>query len=163
MSRTVKIVLGVAALGGMGLGGLFLFVLSEGPRMKVQPHVRAFQRVAPLPPAGSVSSTPSPFPSALLTAAAPLPPQTPENLLRGKAYYELFCLFCHGEKGKGDGPVGQSYHPAPADLAGATTRLHLPALHVAMLTGTGHSPVLEQVVPAPHRPFLVLYIRSLGR
>ena len=33
-------------------------------------------------------------------------------------------------------------------------------LFQAMLTGPGHQPVLERVVPPEHRPYLVLYVRQ---
>jgi mono/diheme cytochrome c family protein len=35
----------------------------------------------------------------------------------GKATYQSLCISCHGESGKGDGPVGQYLTPKPADLA----------------------------------------------
>jgi mono/diheme cytochrome c family protein len=33
---------------------------------------------------------------------------TSESLNRGKAEYETFCLVCHGETGKGDGPISST-------------------------------------------------------
>ena len=35
----------------------------------------------------------------------------------GKAPYTTNCLSCHGETGKGDGPVGQVLQPPPRDFA----------------------------------------------
>ena len=35
---------------------------------------------------------------------------------RGRVYYNYYCVFCHGDNGQGDGPVGYSYMPAPTDL-----------------------------------------------
>jgi len=32
----------------------------------------------------------------------------------------------------------------------------------AMLTGTGHEPVLQRVVPPPYRWYLVLYVRQFN-
>ncbi len=32
---------------------------------------------------------------------------SPESLARGKEMYDLHCLVCHGEQGRGDGPVGK--------------------------------------------------------
>ena len=34
---------------------------------------------------------------------------TPENIEAGKAQYERYCQHCHGEAGKGDGPVAKMY------------------------------------------------------
>jgi len=36
---------------------------------------------------------------------------------KGKALYEKQCLFCHGAQGHGDGVMGKSLTPPPADLA----------------------------------------------
>jgi len=34
----------------------------------------------------------------------------------GKATFGMFCTSCHGESGKGDGPVGAVLNPHPRDL-----------------------------------------------
>jgi cytochrome c len=36
---------------------------------------------------------------------------------RGKRVYERNCLACHGDKGRGDGPVAHTQELRPADLA----------------------------------------------
>ena len=44
-------------------------------------------------------------------------PATPESVARGKNFYEIHCLVCHGEQGLGDGPVGEKFvDPSPVDL-----------------------------------------------
>ncbi len=35
----------------------------------------------------------------------------------GKTTYTMFCSSCHGDAGKGDGPVGAVLKPPPRDLA----------------------------------------------
>jgi mono/diheme cytochrome c family protein len=35
----------------------------------------------------------------------------------GKTTYTMFCSSCHGDSGKGDGPVGAVLNPAPRDLS----------------------------------------------
>jgi mono/diheme cytochrome c family protein len=35
----------------------------------------------------------------------------------GKMTYTMFCSSCHGESGKGDGPVGAVLNPPPRDLS----------------------------------------------
>jgi len=74
------------------------------------------------------------------------------------------CLACHGEDGHGDGPVGDSYMPVPADLHRESVRRMADGeLLLAMLTGTGHAPVLERVVNPDHRWYLVTFTRWLAR
>lgn len=155
MKRLTKLVLGAGGLGGIVAGGLFAYALYDGPRMKVQPHFRAYQSVMALPPPGSV---PAEEPSRVPGQVSAKAPATGSSE-RGAVYYGYFCLPCHGADGRG-GPVGESYHPAPPDL----TRLQLApaALHAAMLAGIGHEPVLERVVRTEYRWDLVAFVRTLA-
>jgi mono/diheme cytochrome c family protein len=41
---------------------------------------------------------------------------SPESLARGEAMYEVHCLLCHGDQGRGDGLVGLKFLVAPMDL-----------------------------------------------
>jgi mono/diheme cytochrome c family protein len=150
----------VLILAGFGVA---LYLVFSGPRMTVQPSVRAFERLAPLPPEGIVpAGAPEPPPLPDDSAKNPLE-DTPANRARGAVYYQYYCTFCHGQQGDGHGPVGESYVPVPTDLrqpqVQAMSDGHLVR---AMLTGTGHEPVLERVVPEQHRWYLVLYVRALG-
>jgi mono/diheme cytochrome c family protein len=168
--------------------GVFTSLIMTGPEMKSQPNIRAYQARVPLPPAGVVPvSAPGTahdveptagLPSSAEAAALQNPLRaTPENLTRGRTYYQYYCLACHGEAGDGNGPVGQSFLPPPADLRSAKLRsLKDGELLRAMFTGVGHQPeaatqarapvphepsVLEYIVLPEHRWYLVLYIRSL--
>ncbi len=48
-----------------------------------------------------------------------------ELIAAGQAIYEVHCVPCHGETGKGDGPLGLTLNPKPADLT-----LHaIPGVH----------------------------------
>ena len=145
--------------------GTALYLLFTGPQMLVQPHVRAYQARMPLMPTGAVpreARAPLPSPAAAVTLTNPLP-ATAANLDRGRTYYGYYCLACHGAGGAGDGPVGQSYTPVPADLRSYRVQTQADGqLLRAMLTGPGHAPVLERVVPPDYRWYLVLYVRSLA-
>lgn len=48
--------------------------------------------------------------------ANPIPPNA-GSIAAGKAVYEVHCVPCHGETGKGDGPLGVVLNPRPADLS----------------------------------------------
>ena len=46
----------------------------------------------------------------------PIPPN-PDSVAIGRPLYLANCLPCHGPAGKGDGPVGLTLNPRPADLS----------------------------------------------
>lgn len=144
---------------------VFGWILVRGPRMTVQHHVREFQMVLPGPAQGSVSvkSVAEPAPTEDEAKGMRGPAATPALLAQGRVYYGYYCLFCHGAAGAGDGPVGDSYVPRPADLRRPSVGAHPDGeLLRRMLKGTGHEPVLERVVPQRHRWPLVAYLRSLN-
>lgn len=158
-----KLVILLLVIPPVLLAAVFAYVLFKGPRMTVQHHFRDYQRVAPPPPPGTVSVTQVAPPTATESAALKNPLQpTPPNLAAGKVYYQYYCVFCHGETGAGNGPVGQSYIPVPTDLRLAKVGSYGDGeLLRRMLTGIGHEPVLERVVPPEHRWHLMLYVRRL--
>jgi mono/diheme cytochrome c family protein len=58
-----------------------------------------------------MSGVPAPYNS----LSNPLP-RTRETVNRGAAIYDQNCASCHGKTGAGDGPVGQTLSPPPANL-----------------------------------------------
>jgi hypothetical protein len=148
------------------LVGMMLCLTSCGPRMYDQASIRPYSREMPAMPAGTTPSKGRSVTLALKaseTSKNPLP-ATKENIGDGRIYYGYYCLMCHGEKGDGDGPVGQSYIPKPADLSSpAVKALSDGQLYRKMLTGVGHDPVMiETVLPDHHWP-LVLYVRTFAK
>jgi len=157
VKRRTYLLLALAVVG-LAVAGYLLFV---GPRMYQQPHLRAFQaELPPMPPGVVPVADPLPkLPSAeeARTLANPVP-DTAESRTRGKVYYEYYCVFCHGAKGDGNSPVGESYVPKPADLRTAKVRAYSDGQYLrAMLTGVGHDPVLERTVNPDHWWRLVRY------
>jgi cytochrome c1 len=157
-----KIIILLLVIPPLLLGAIFGYVLYKGPRMTVQHHFREYQMNLPPPVAGSVTVR-RPDPSAAEAVQLTPPLQASgANLARGKVYYQYYCVFCHGDTGAGNGPVGQSYTPVPTDLRTAKIAGYSDKdLLRTMLTGVGHEPVLERVVPTEHRWYLVLFVRSL--
>lgn len=139
----LAIVIALAGLAGLGWG---LFV---GPRMYVQPNLRAYDAAMPGSPQGSVPITDAwpALPSAeqAATVANPLfvdRSPTAADYARGKTYYTYYCAFCHGQNGDGRAaPVAESFVPFPPDLRSAKLKSYSDGqLLRAMLTGPGHQP-----------------------
>ena len=95
-----------------------------------QPSAKPQESPAPPPPAGSVpivggETVPAPttergmFEAKDAAASLPNPvPASAESIARGEYFYGVNCFVCHGETGRGDGPVGQKFiDPSPVDLS----------------------------------------------
>jgi hypothetical protein len=161
--RWVKLGFFFAAVGGLVVGSLFLYELARGPRMRDQIHLSTFEAMMPLPPAGSVPVNPGVTMEVDENLTNPLPASA-AALERGRIYYQYYCLFCHGENGFGDGPVGQSYMPVPTDLHQPKIQAYTDGrLLRAMLFGIGHEPILPRIVRPEHRWHLLLYVREIGK
>ena len=148
------------------VGGLTVaYLLFTGPRMYAQPNIRQFQAEMPITPPDTIPVNnvfePLPAKEQAQKLANPLT-KTPENIAKGKVYYGYYCVFCHGDKGDGFGPVGYSYVPAPSDLRTAKVRsMSDGEILYAMLTGTGHAPMLQRIIPSEYWWYLVLYVRQI--
>jgi len=84
-----------------------------------QPSHKAQEEEAPAQPEGIVPTTGKPLHIVEREDAEKLKnpvPVTEESLERGKDRYNIYCATCHGDTGKGDGPVGLKYAP-PTDLS----------------------------------------------
>lgn len=57
-----------------------------------------------------------PVPAEYANLVNPLPP-TAETIQAGEQLFLLNCASCHGDTGKGDGPVSSALTPKPSDLA----------------------------------------------
>jgi hypothetical protein len=161
-----KIFLITLALIFFGTAAVIAYLLFTGPRMFVQPNTRPFQMVTPVTTADSIPAvnlyTTLPDESQAEKLKNPLT-STPENFAKGKVYYSYYCAFCHGDKGDGFGPVGYSYVPAPSDLRTPKVQSQSDGrLLLSMMTGTGHSPMLERIVLPEYHWYLVLYLRQLA-
>lgn len=150
------------------IGGLtIIYLLFTGPRMFAQPNIRQFQASMPVTPANTipVKNVFEPLPSKEQAQKLTNPLETNEtNIAKGKVYYEYYCAFCHGEKGDGFGPVGYSYIPVPADLRSPKVKAMSDGdLLYSMLTGTGHAPMLQRIIPSEYRWYLVLYVKQFEK
>lgn len=93
-------------------------------------------------------------------------PANPETLAAAKGDYEQYCLPCHGLSGKGDGPIGLTLNPRPADLtlhaeAGAHTDGQL-FYWISQGYPDSAMPAFEEYLSEEQRWSLVNYIHTLA-
>lgn len=146
-----------AVILGLVVVGVIVSLLFSGPRMEHHPSLEAYEAELNQPPEDAVPYGKETFDPAEVS----LPEANSKNMSSGKVYYDYYCVFCHGENGKGHGPVGQSYVPEPANLNVDSIRNYNKIeLYQAIFKGTGHEPVLERVVKPEHRRYIMMYIRN---
>lgn len=88
---------------------------------------------------------------------------TKETLKEGKAYYEIFCDHCHGEKGDGNGPlVSLGVYPAqPPSYTGAAKDLTPGEIYHAIYYGKGVMGSHASQISEDKRWKIVMYVESL--
>jgi len=96
--------------------------------MRHQRSIKPYSQPARPPVPGTVPVTgaePDSIPAAVAERLANPRTRTAESLNRGKWVYATYCLVCHGDGGKGDGPVSATVggpFPGIRDLTDALSR-----------------------------------------
>jgi mono/diheme cytochrome c family protein len=92
-------------------------------------------------------------------------PLTMENLQRGKALYDVYCIACHGPKGEGDGPVtGPKRIGAPPSLhTDQALQYRDGTIFHVIDRGVGQMPPYGHLLDREERWQVVHYVRALQR
>jgi mono/diheme cytochrome c family protein len=92
-------------------------------------------------------------------------PVSESSIVSGRALYREYCITCHGERGRGNGPSAAGLDPPPADLV-----LHVPQhtdgeLFYMISRGVPNSamPAWRSVLTDRARWEIVHYLRDLAR
>ncbi|MFI5153490.1 MAG: c-type cytochrome [Chitinophagales bacterium] len=81
-----------------------------------------------------------------------------------KKLYTSYCVPCHGDKGKGDGPAAPGLNPRPADHSSATVQSESDgALFWKLSEGHMPMPSYKNAFSEQQRWGLVNYIRTLAK
>lgn len=98
---------------------------------------------------------------AMVTLVNPVP-ATAESIDRGRYFYEINCLVCHGSEGRGDGPVGQKFvEKAPVDLNDAYTQDQADGqIYFTLTRGRALMPFYRDALNPEERWDLVNYVKS---
>jgi mono/diheme cytochrome c family protein len=93
-------------------------------------------------------------------------PLSPESIAAGQELFSTNCAACHGETGQGDGPVGVTLNPRPADLTQhAVVGIHTDAQLFEWITNGfpgSRMPGFKSALSDTERWQLVNFIRSLA-
>lgn len=117
----------------------------EGPRMK--------------PPAKAVP----------IQGEAVIPEELPRNpvpadqtsLQRGQILYQAHCELCHGERGRGDGPLADYFSRTPENLGGAEAAAEFDgSVFLAIQNGFGEMPALSENLTVRERWDIINFIRT---
>jgi len=159
------------AAGVLFLGFPALFALSGCEKldrnMYDNPAFRPQEEPVRLPPGASVPTkglehTPKPGTPEAMALKNP-EKMTEFSLLTGKELYGIYCAPCHGESGKGDGPIAKKFVPTPADISATGHGSHHPEgeLFAVVTHGKNGMPPFRSDLAAKERWLVVGYLRTL--
>jgi mono/diheme cytochrome c family protein len=103
--------------------------------------------------------------SAGANLVSPLNSTEPSVVTRGRAVYLTYCAQCHGYKYDGNGTVGQSFHPLPADLRSPKVQSKVNGeLFKSVSYGVpgGRQPALHTTITIDDRWHVIAFVKSLG-
>jgi mono/diheme cytochrome c family protein len=130
------------------------------------PAFRPQEEPVRLPPAGSVPTKGlehTPKPGTPEAAALKNPEKVTEfSLLTGKELFGIYCAPCHGESGKGDGPVAKKFVPTPVDISDSGFGDAPEGLLFAIVThGENGMPPFRSDLTAKERWLVVAWLKTL--
>lgn len=83
--------------------------------------------------------------------------------VNGRMFFQTKCVVCHGQTGRGDGPLSELVYPHPVNLAGQKTQAKSDAelKNIISRTETGPMSIWNGTFSDEEITALVAYIRSL--
>jgi len=134
-------------------------------RMRDDEAVQAYNQPFPkmpkqtIPIEGGIWIEREAVPSDLANAA----PQTAETVALGAERYGFYCIQCHGPRLDGNGTVGQSFSPLPANLKDQTVQEQTDGeIFYKIRFGYNRHPALYSTVTDYEAWAVIRYMRALG-
>jgi mono/diheme cytochrome c family protein len=129
--------------------------------MQFQPSVDYQEGPRLQPPPGAVSITGQTL--AIDTVPSNPVPTDEISLQRGEILYSLHCELCHGNDGKGDGPLEGFYEDrSPSDLTARNITAQFDgSLFRTLSQGLGQMPGMQESLTSRERWDVINYLRSL--
>jgi mono/diheme cytochrome c family protein len=85
---------------------------------------------------------------------------TPDVMARGKALYRIYCQVCHGERGKGDGPIAGKIPPPPSYLSDRLLAFPAGRMFHVITRGANKMPSYAAQLAPDERWQVVTYVRA---
>jgi mono/diheme cytochrome c family protein len=85
---------------------------------------------------------------------------TTQTLAEGKALFETYCLVCHGEGGKGDGPIADKIPHPPSLVSGPVLQFPPGRIFHVITMGTTKMPSYATQLSASERWKIVTYVHT---
>jgi mono/diheme cytochrome c family protein len=132
--------------------------------MEIQPSYQPMEDPLPVPP----RSIPVEGAASIPNMGAPTNPVSADDISinRGKELFQINCAVCHGEQGKGDGPVASFLQKTkPADLTSPAVQVISDGAIFMVITNgmPGTMPALNENLTVRERWDVVNYLRTLGK
>ena len=86
---------------------------------------------------------------------------TPDVLERGKALYQIYCMVCHGETGKGDGPIAAKIPPPTSYLTDRLLAYPPGRMFHIITVGSGKMPSYAVQLAPDERWQVITYVRKV--
>lgn len=154
---------GTAGLPAVLAGLALLAGCDIGAMMSNQASIQAYEEQADPPPPGAVpigGGEGALRDSAEGSLRNPVA-STPESVKRGDKVIQAACSHCHGKDLDGEGTVGQSFHPLPADLrSDRVLGLSDDRIFRVISYGSGRCPPLHSTLTVEDRWHAINALRS---
>jgi mono/diheme cytochrome c family protein len=112
--------------------------------------------------ADDLGTTEWPVPADAAAKTNPIKPDA-KSVAMGKILYERSCLPCHGDEGKGDGPMSAMLPTPPHDLSSPKISSQNDAMMFwKITTGKTQMPGFEKTIPDTDRWNIVNYVRTIA-
>lgn len=111
------------------------------------------------PPAGAVPIQGQ----AVIPEEFPVNPVEPDSISiqRGRILYSIHCALCHGNTGRGDGPLASHFLRTPEKLSGERAAAEFDgSVYLAIQNGFGQMPSLTENLTVQERWDVINYIRT---
>lgn len=83
------------------------------------------------------------------------------SIQRGEILYNIHCALCHGDLGKGDGPLADYFERTPENLGGPKAAAEFDgSVYLAVINGFGEMPALAENLSIRERWDVINYIRT---